>query len=80
MKKRWLVRFVSLIVILVLFFVVLPDSLQAARPGPRVPAPPSGQISDEERPWPGAPWLICIVLSTGAVAVGLKNARRTHLD
>ena len=80
MKKRWLVRLVSLIIIAVLFFVVLPGSLQAARPGRNVPAPPSGDISDEERPWPGTPWLICVALSAGAVAVGLKNARRTHLD
>jgi hypothetical protein len=80
MKRRWLVRLVSLIIIAVLFFVVLPDSLQAARQGQRVPAPPSGKISEENRPWPGTPWLICIVLSAGAVAVGLKNARRTHLD
>ncbi|MCK5269766.1 MAG: hypothetical protein KAJ46_03240 [Sedimentisphaerales bacterium] len=80
MKKRWLVRLVSLIIIVVLFFVTLPGSLQAARQGQRVPPPPSGEISEEKRPWPGTPWLICIALSAGAVAVGLKNARRTHLD
>lgn len=79
MKKRWLVRLVSLIIIAVLFFVVLPDSLQAARQG-RNPVQPTGEISEENRPWPGTPWLICIVLAAGAVAVGLKNARRTHLD
>ena len=79
MKKRWLVRLVSLIIIAVLFFVVLPGPLQAARPG-YVPAQPTGKISEEERTWPGTPWLICIALSAGAVAVGLKNARRTHLD
>ncbi len=79
MKKRWLVRLVSLMIIAALFFVVLPGSLQAARPG-HIPTPPSGDISEEERPWPGTPWLICIALSAGAVAVGLKNARRTHLD
>ena len=79
MKKRWLVRLVSLMIIAALFFVVLPGSLQAARQG-HIPPPPSGDISEEERPWPGTPWLICIALSAGAVAVGLKNARRTHLD
>ena len=80
MKKRWLVRLVSLIIIAVLFFVVLPGPLQAARQGRHGPVQPTGKISEEERPWPGTPWLICIVLSAGAVAVGLKNARRTHLD
>ena len=79
MKKRWLIRFVSLAIIAVLFFVVLPGSLQAAR-SYNAPAQPSGEISEDDRPWPGTPWLISIVLSAGAVAVGLKNARRTHLD
>jgi len=79
MKKRWLIRFVSLTIIVVLFFVVLPGSLRAAG-SYNTPAPPSGKISEDDRPWPGTPWLISIVLSAGAVAVGLKNARRTHLD
>ena len=79
MKKRWLIRFVSLTIIVVLFFVALPGSLQAAG-SYNTPVQPSGKISEDERPWPGTPWLISIVLSAGAVAVGLKNARRTHLD
>ena len=80
MKKRWLIRLVSLIIIAVLFFVVLPGSLQAAGSNYNAPPPPSGKISEDDRPWPGTPWLISIVLSAGAVAVGLKNSRRTHLD
>jgi len=37
-------------------------------------------IPEDKRPWPGTPWVIAIVLTVGTVAIGLKNAKRTHLD
>ena len=41
----------------------------------------SGQaIHEDKRPWAGTPWLIGGVLTGGAFVVGLKNAKRTHLD
>jgi hypothetical protein len=57
---------------------VLPGSLQAQsryyRPGDNV------SIPEDDRPWAGAPWLAGIILTAAAMAVGLKNAKRTHLD
>ena len=37
-------------------------------------------IPEDKRPWAGIPWVIAIVLTVGTVVVGLKNAKRTHLD
>ena len=46
----------------------------------REPAKVEKGIPEEDRPWAGIPWVVGIVLGGGAVAVSLKNAKRTHLD
>jgi hypothetical protein len=42
--------------------------------------PAAGGIPENKQPWKGLPWVIGGVLSAGAIAVGAKNAKRTHLD
>ncbi len=37
-------------------------------------------IPEENRPSTAAPWFMGITLSAGAVVVGVKNSKRTHLD
>ena len=69
---------ISLLVTVLLMLSVLPGSLQAQyyrpKPGENV------SIPEDDRPWPGSPWLAGIVLTAAAMAVGLRNAKRTHLD
>ena len=57
----------------------------AAAQGPRRPrrsqAPTvSRSIPEDKRPWAGMPWLVGLVLTAGALVVGFKNSKRTHLD
>lgn len=69
---------ISLLVTALLTLSVLPGSLQAQsqyyRPTENV------SIPEDDRPWAGSPWLAGIILTAAAMAVGLKNAKRTHLD
>lgn len=37
-------------------------------------------IPEDQRPWPGKPWLAGIVLGLATIAIALKNAKRSHLD
>jgi len=67
---------ISLLVTALLTLSVLPGSLQAQYYKPRDDV----SIPKDDRPWAGAPWLAGIILTAAAMAVGLKNAKRTHLD
>ncbi len=40
----------------------------------------SHKIADDSMPWKGWPWLVGALFSAGTLAVGFKNAKRTHLD
>ena len=40
----------------------------------------SKAIPEDDRPSAAGPWLVGIILSAGAIVVGLKNSKRTHLD
>ena len=42
--------------------------------------PKTTAISEDDRSWAGLVWIVPGALGVGAMAVGLKNAKRTHLD
>ena len=78
MSKHFFGRFVVLAILALFFLVNVPDRLDAApRRGPGVV---SNRIPEDQRPWPGWPWVVGIVLTAGAVTVALKNSKRSHLD
>jgi len=71
-------RMMLLLVVGALWLGTLAQPVQAQhRRGPR--SAPSG-IPEDQRPSRTLPWVVGGVLSAGAVLVGLKNAKRTHLD
>ena len=73
-----LFRWVRLVLVAgVLGMFVWAGPVAAAR---KPAAPPPEVIPEKDRPWSGLPWIVGGVLSAGAIAVSLKNARRTHLD
>ncbi|MCF7957852.1 MAG: hypothetical protein K9M57_05320 [Phycisphaerae bacterium] len=80
MKKRsYLIRRCLMLLILVTVLVCLCDSpVQAQRN--REPDVPKAAISEEDQSWSGWPWLVGGVLVGGTMAIGLKNAKRSHLD
>jgi len=75
-KRRLGILPLIVLIGLVLLSLVSPQLLAQPRPMQQQ----DGPVSEEQRSWPGWPWLVTIILSAGAVAVGFKNARRTHLD
>lgn len=80
MNKKWHMRLLgfSAAVILLLSTFSMPAWGQKAGAG--YTPPPAGQITEQMRPWGGWPWLTAGVLTAGAVAVGAKSAKRSHLD
>jgi len=54
-------------------------SAEAARQTPSAPQSEHA-MSEEDRPWPGIPWVVGIVLGVGTIFISLKNAKRNHLD
>ena len=56
-----------------------PAEAQRRRRGNK-PVPRNPEISEENLPWKGWPWLCAILLSAGIMTVGFKDARRTSKD
>lgn len=73
--RRWAT---GLIVIVIALVGMICSPVEAAKNDAQEQAP--YEIPEDKRPWAGLPWIIGGVLSAGAVAVGFKNAKRTHLD
>jgi hypothetical protein len=59
-------------------FLLSAQAAYAAKSSP--PPKPAVSIPEESQPWKGLPWVIGGFLSAGVIAVGVKNAKRTHLD
>ena len=72
-------RILTFLVILLLG-VVLCQVSTAQRSSRGKKSAPTTSIPEEDRPWTGTAWLTGIVLTAGAVFVGIKNAKRTHFD
>ena len=68
-----------ILVSLLLLMLVFAGELKAQQ-GRDWGAKPTNSILEEDQPWPGSPWIAGGVLAVGAVFVGIKNAKRTHLD
>ena len=80
-KKKLLRRIIGLSIILLLTLSVCQEDSWGQRRRPRKGIPTAAnRIPKDKRPWAGIPWVIGITLTAGAVAVSLKNAKRTHLD
>ncbi len=78
MKKRsYLIRRCLIMLVVVLLLVCICDSSAEAA---RKPVLPQEMINEEDRSWSGWPWLVGMILVGGTMAIGLKNAKRTHLD
>ena len=78
-KRKTLLKRIVISVFAVLMAVcVLADSADARRP--RKPKKPAEAIGEEEMPGVGMAWTAGVVLTAGAVMIGIKNAKRTHLD
>lgn len=80
MKKR--VRGMKLVVIFVIAFLwwgFCASSAQA-RPRSKQPQTPTSAIPEDQRPNQAIPWVMGGIFTVGAVLLGLKNAKRTHLD
>jgi len=81
MKKRWLGRIITLSVALLLVLMCSQSSLGARKKRAKKDDSSVGvKISDSQRPWAGMPWVTALVLTGGAVAIGMKNSGRTHRD
>ena len=77
---RKLLSIIGLLVFALLFTWTITETVSAApRRSSRRPVS-QATINEDKRPWPGTPWLIGGALTAGAFVVGLKNAKRTHLD
>ena len=73
MKKGWL-KVIFIVGIVAFLLTVIPGTLNAQyRPPPGSPETVTA-IPEDNRPWAGTAWLV------GAVVIGLKNAKKTHLD
>jgi len=77
-RKTLLKRVVVSVFAVLMVFCVLTDSAEARRP--RTPKKAAEAISEEEMPGVGMAWTAGVVLTAGAVMIGIKNAKRTHLD
>ena len=76
---RKLFTVIGLLFITLLFAWPLADTASAKVR--RSPRQTFGQaMNEDKRPWGGFPWLIGGALTAGAFVVGMKNAKRTHLD
>jgi len=81
MNKKFLLRLVLIAVVFLLTLTLCLNTCaaQASYSQPGKP-PATKSIPQNQRPWAGTPWLVGMVLTAGAVVVGLKNSKRTHLD
>ena len=78
-RRKTLLRRIIVSVVAVLAVVcVLAGSAEAA--SSRKTRSSGEAISEEKMPGTGAAKTAGLVLAAGAVVVGIKNARRTHLD
>jgi len=74
-------RQVSLLLMGLLMLLFVLDLTAQARPNTRRRSKPDESlIPEDQRPWAGKPWVVTGVLGAGALVVGFKNARRSHLD
>ena len=78
MKKHIFTRFLTISFSFVLVLSMFSPVLAQRKPA----APPSktAKVAGKEIPWAGLPWVVAGLLSAGTVMVGLKNAKRSHLD
>ena len=67
-------KFLIIILALLINTAILTDTASAQR------RQQTNAIPEDDRPSTSLPWFVGIVLSAGAVVVGLKNSKRTHLD
>lgn len=79
MLVRRITRWACCLLGIGLIFWMAPSLLNAQPRRPQNEAP-SVTIPEDQRPWPGTPWLVGTVLAVGAIAVAIKPAKRTHLD
>lgn len=80
MKKRVLAKITTCLLVLVLVFGLCGSSQAQRNKRNRKDSVPVSNIAEDARPWAGAPWLAGIILMAGAILVGIRNAKRTHLD
>lgn len=80
MKKQRRGMNVAVIVAIALLSLGLLASSAQAKPRGRQPQTPTSAIPEDQRPNKAIPWVLGGVFTVGAVLLGLKNAKRTHLD
>ena len=78
MKSQMVAKLTAILIFLILFLSVAAQPARA-RP-PKKDTTVVKSIPEDDRSWAGLPWIISSVLAAGAVAVGMKNAKRSHLD
>ena len=79
MRNRRITRFTAIFLGLMVLFFAAADAANG-QPNRRGKGRYTVEIREDDRPWAGKPWLVGVVLGTGAVLIALKNARRSHLD
>ena len=77
-RKTLLKRIIISVVAALVTICVFADNADARRP--RKPEVHPEAIVEEKMPGKGMAWTAGVVLTAGAVMMGIKNAKRTHLD
>lgn len=78
MRKQ--LRGIKLAVMIAMALLLCVYSSASAQRSRRGPQTPTTAIPEDQRPSKVIPWVLGGVFTLGSVLLGLKNAKRTHLD
>jgi hypothetical protein len=80
MNKK--VKFLTRLLTLALSLVLLASAAEPAyaQRKPKKEPEIKSAIPKDKRTWGGFPWLVGGVLAAATIALGIKSAKRTHLD